>query len=196
MVLPDDYGFVPGRSTETAVKLLKLAEDNGIDPSTVGTLSRNPDGSAGGGYQVPDELLEKYNEYLENEGETIEPQNSDGIDGEEPAGAIVGEASEVPEGTEQHELGEIPGGGKVEVVGNGEPGGELTGTVGESAPAEESEVKVNPNPEPPKSGAGSGLEHWQDFAKGSGAWTDADAELSRAELIEKYATPAVATPAE
>lgn len=193
MSLPDDYGFVPGRSTETAVKLLKLAEENDIDPSLVGALTRNPDGSGGGGYQVPNELLDLYNEYLENEGDVIEPQNSDGLDDEstdeEPAAAIIGEASEAPEG-EQHELIQIPGGGEVEHV-EGSEGEQVPG--GES---EEGEAHVNPVAEPPKSGAGSGIQHWQDFAKGSGAWTDADAELTRTELIEKYATVPVETPAE
>jgi hypothetical protein len=62
MSLPEGFGHIPGRSTAKAIKLLGIADELGLAPSVIRGVT--------GGYDVPTDVLEKYQDAIANEGET------------------------------------------------------------------------------------------------------------------------------
>jgi hypothetical protein len=75
--IPDGYGFVAGRSRETAKAILAAAEAAGVDPGLVQTIA--------GGYLAPEKAVRQYEGKdglgATDEGEGIEP---DEFEHEEP----------------------------------------------------------------------------------------------------------------
>lgn len=64
MAIQEGYGVVPGRGREVAVRLLAIAEELGLPADVV--LVRM------GGYEVPTEVLDKYDAELSTKDEAIE----------------------------------------------------------------------------------------------------------------------------
>jgi len=62
MSLPEGFGHIPGRSSAKAIKLLAIADELGLAPSAVRGVT--------GGYDVPADVLEKYQDAIANEDET------------------------------------------------------------------------------------------------------------------------------
>ncbi len=189
MSLPQDYGFVPGRNREVALKLLELAEELGFEPGVVGARSKNPDGTPGGGYQVPDKVLKAYQKHLKQEAKAI-GGDDDAAAATEAAKAAADakdvqaraasekEAEDAKTDADDKQESEPP----TDVTAQPAPDGTVitpenagvvvdadgTEHVGElpnpddAAPTEDAEQEL---PEPPRAGAGSGFDVWVTYAK-------------------------------
>lgn len=223
MGLPQDYGFVPGRDRKVAFKLLELAKDLELEPGVVGALSRNPDGTPGGGYQVPNALLEKYQEFLKGESEAIDSDDKGTDDSKTvtPVATVTdADGNNVvvpPSGGTPAQIvnadGSLPvtGDDGLQIAGTTDPATVPDATITETpAPVEGTEVAPGETeaaatgteaaetetvatvlPEPPRSGAGSSIDAWIEYARTQPTWVESDADdLGRNDFIAKYGKPA------
>ena len=184
MSLPEGFGYVPGRSRATAIKLLDSAAEIDADVTTAVRTVRD-------GYHVQDDVLENYSAKLADEdvaigGDTETKTEAD--TGSQPAATETAQSetsgtenatSETENATSGAENATNETSGTENATSETEK--ETSGTEAEtSTETETATAKV----EQPNKNASTAA--WLEFAKASAGWNEADKEMSRNELAEKY----------
>lgn len=169
MAIPEGFAFVAGLTTHNARTLLAIAEKQKLNAGQILTT--------GSGFHVPTAVAEQFNkhetEYEEDERYpdpfSLEPPVTD-------AGETWTENTVAPE--EQTLKVSTP---FTEAAKNPPLDSTAqTGTSSDTQPADE------PQPESDEPAGNASQEAWSDYAKTLPTWEEADAELARNELKEKY----------
>ena len=171
MGIPTGYGFVAGRSSTTAKRLIAAAKAIDSDPTDIRTVTD--------GYHAANDVVEAYND--EDLAVPADKKKNDpfSLNAPNTNGEPFVESTTI-ESERTLETGSTP---ITEAAANR---ADETSQVGVGTETSEADNGTKSAEEPAGNASGA---NWLAFAKAQPSWDDADAELGRDDLRAKYGTP-------